>query len=80
VRTTIILKDRIARQVREAAQKEDRKLSNMIGLLVAEALEERERAARRLRHLGTVLTRLRGLASPEEHRRSGTRLREELDA
>jgi hypothetical protein len=62
------------------ARREDRKISNMIGLLVAEALEERERAARRAHHLGRALAGLREVASPEEHRRSGRRLREELDA
>jgi hypothetical protein len=79
-RTTIILKEPIAKRVRELARTEDRRLSNMIGLLIAEALEEREKASRRVQHLGSVLTKLRQIAPPEAHRRSAGRLRKELDA
>ena len=80
MRTTIILKARIARQISKLAGRENRKLSNMIHVLVGEALEGRERAARRAKHLRSVLHRLRGFAAHEEHRRSATRLREDLDA
>jgi hypothetical protein len=80
MRTTIILKESTARKVQALARKEDRKLSNMIHVLVTEALTERERTARRAEHLGDVLQRLRARASPEEHRKSAARLREALDA
>jgi hypothetical protein len=79
MRTTIILKDPTAKHVRALARKEDRGLSNMIGVLVAEAIQERERAALRSQHLSSVLKRLRGMAPPEEHRRAARRLREDLD-
>lgn len=79
MRTTIILKESTAERVRELARQEDRNLSNMINLLITEALEERERAAVRSQHLSSVLRRLQGLAPAEEHRRAARKLREELD-
>jgi len=80
MRTTIVLKEQTAKKVIDLARNEDRKLSNMVGVLVAEALAERERAARRAEHAGAVLKRQRSLAPPEEHARSAKRLRDALDA
>jgi predicted transcriptional regulator len=79
MRTTIVLKDETARRIQKLARQEDRKLSNMIQVLVTEALSERERAAHRAEHLDRVLKSLRGLATPEEHRKAARRLRDELD-
>ncbi|MBI4601465.1 MAG: hypothetical protein HY721_05815 [Planctomycetes bacterium] len=79
MRTTIVLKDPTAERLKELARKEDRKLSNMISVLITEAIEERQRAALRSSHFLSVMKRLQALAPPEEHRRAARMLREEMD-
>jgi len=79
MRTTIVLKDQTADRVKQLARNEDRKLSNMISVLLKEALDERDRAMKRSRHLGSVLRRLQALASTKEQQQAARRLRQDLD-